>query len=177
MFYYAIILCAVGLVGYVVLRKVQRGSYLFGSLLDAPPPVRAAAKRLEFKAQPNVHSIVSVNSPELCVAAMAVAFARMDDNERIDAHELPRFVQKQLQLEAAQAQDVCVLGAWLVEEGGGPTPAFDRLTKRLKQLDHGPYFGKMMSVLGDVTAAGTKGMPSARQADAMGALARIFRTA
>jgi hypothetical protein len=28
-----------------------------------------------------------------------------------------------------------------------------------------------------VAAAGTKGMPSPRQADAMGALARIFRTA
>jgi len=158
-------------------RRFQRGAHLIGGVMDAPAPVRAAAKRVGFTAQPNVHSIVSIHSPELCVATMALAFAKMDTNAPADTEVIRQSLQKHLQLDTQKTDDYCVLAPWLVDQGGGPTPAFAHLTKRLKQLDHGPYFGKMMSVLGDVTASGTKGMPSAPQADAMGTLARIFRTA
>jgi hypothetical protein len=79
--------------------------------------------------------------------------------------------------EPAEGADLAALGGWLVAQSGGPTPAFQQLTKRLKQLAHGAEFDKLMRLLGDVTAAGTKGMPSPAQADALGALARVFRTA
>ena len=46
-----------------------------------------------------------------------------------------------------------------------------------RRFQRGAYYGKMMNVIGDVKNAGTKGMASPRQADAMGTLARIFRTA
>ncbi|MEH6644145.1 hypothetical protein [Sulfitobacter sp.] len=164
-------------VGFLTYRRFQRGAYLAGDMSVAPAPVRAAAKRLGFHAQPNVHSIVSVPTAELCVAAMAVAFAQMDDKVTPDEDVIITSLKKHLQLEQQEAQDMALMGPWLVEQGGGPTPAFERLTKRLKQLDHGPVFSKMMNVIGDVKAAGTKGMASARQADAMGTLARIFRTA
>jgi hypothetical protein len=173
----ALLLCATGIAGFLLYRRLQRGAHLIGGMIEAPAPVRAAAKRVGFRAQPNVHSIVGINSPELCVATMALAFAQMDGNTEPCSKTLKRSLQKHLQVEAPDITDFCTLAPWLVEQGGGATPAFERLTKRLKQLDHGPYFGKMMSVLGDVAAAGTKGMPSAPQADAMGALARIFRTA
>lgn len=172
-----LLICGVAIAAYIFYRRFQRGAHLIGGYIDATAPVRAAAKRIGFQSQPNVHSIVSVNSPELCVAAMALAFAQMDDNQDPCSETLATSLKKHLSVGDTQVDDFCTLCPWLVTEGGGPTPAFDRLTKRLKQLDHGPYFGKMMSVLGDVTASGTKGMPSPRQADAMGALARIFRTA
>lgn len=163
--------------GFFTYRQFQRGAYIAGGMIDAPAPVRAAAKRLGFHAQPNVHSIASIPTDELCVAAMAVAFAQMDDKATPDEAVIIASLQKHFNLEQAEAQDMTLIGPWLVEQGGGPTPAFERLTKRLKQLDHGPVFSKMMHVIGDVKAAGTKGMASARQADAMGTLARIFRTA
>lgn len=173
----ALLLCAVAIAGVLLYRRRQRGAHIVGSMIEAPAPVRAAAKRVGFKTQPNVHSIIGINSPELCVATMALAFAQMDDNTEPCSKTLTQSLQKHLQIDAQTITDFCALAPWLVEQGGGSTPAFERLTKRLKQLDHGPYFGKMMSVLGDMTAVGTKGMPSAAQADAMGALARIFRTA
>jgi len=108
---------------------------------------------------------------------MAAAFALMDDNTAPGDAILAAALQKHLHVGADLTVDMITLAKWLVEQGGGPTPAFERLTKRLKQLDHGTSFDKLMRVLGDVAAAGTKGMPSPRQADAMGALARIFRTA
>ena len=174
---YIFILGGLILVVFFTYRRFQRGAYLAGNVIDAPAPVRAAARRLGFRAQPNVHSIVSIPTPELCVAAMATAFARMDDTTPPDPAVLLTSLGRHLQLSPRQAQDMMLVAPWLVDQGGGPTPAFERLTKRLKQLDHGPFFGKMMNVIGDVKAAGTKGMASARQADAMGTLARIFRTA
>ncbi|WP_299023848.1 hypothetical protein [uncultured Sulfitobacter sp.] len=172
-----LLLAATALAGFLLYRRLQRGAYLIGGMIEAPAPVRAAAKRVGFHAQPNVHSIVSIHTPELCLAAMAVAFARMDEHTEHPHATLQQSMRKHLGLDDQRVADYCALAPWLVDQGGGPTPAFERLTKRLKQLDHGPYFGKMMSVLGDITAQGTKGMPSAAQADAMGALARIFRTA
>ena len=168
---FAIVFC---LLAY---RYLQRGAHLVGGVIDAPAPVRAAAKRTGFNAHTNVHSIVSIHTAELCVTAMALAFAQMDNNAPPDETMLARSLQKHLQCDRQVIEDYCTLAPWLVDQGDGPTPAFAHLTKRLKQLDHGPFFEKMMQVLGDVTASGTKGMPSAAQADAMGALARIFRTA
>ncbi|MCX7566299.1 hypothetical protein OS189_08080 [Sulfitobacter sp. F26169L] len=172
-----LLLCSAAVAAFLLYRHFQRGAHVVGGFIDAPPAVRTAAKRLGFRAQPNVHSIVSLHSPDLCVAAMAVAFARMDENTTLADATLAASLTKHLQIDPSEVDDAIILSAWLVDQGGGPTSAFERLTKRLKQLDHGPYFSKMMSVLGDVTAAGTRGMPSAPQADAMGALARIFRTA
>lgn len=168
-------LVLIAIVGFLVWRKLQRGAHLTSGVIAAPQPVRAAAKRLEFRAQPNVHTINSLHSPELCVTAMACAYAMMDATQEIP-DMVPAF-QRHLGLTQDDARDMATLGPWVVAQGGGPTPAFERLTKRLKQLDHGTGFDKLMRVLGDATALGTKGMPSAAQADAMGALARIFRTA
>lgn len=163
--------------GFLLMRRLQRGAHLLGGLMAAPAPVRAAAKRLCFCSQPNVHSIVSIHSADLCVAAMACAFTQMDNNATPAAYVLTAFLQKRLGLSAGEARDRTTVGAWRVPQGGGPTPAFERLTTRLKQLDHRPHFDRLMRVTGDVSAAGSKGMPGARQADAMGALVRIFRTA
>jgi len=172
------ILVVIGVIAaLLLLRWFQRGAHLINGVIDAPAPARAAAKRAGFVAQTNVHSIASIHSPDLCVAAMAHAFAQMDEGTPVDMGILKSALQKHLQVGAQLAEDYTTLAPWLVDQGGGQTQAFEHLTKRLKRLDHGPFFGKMMSVLGDVTASGSKGMPSARQADAMGMLARIFRTA
>lgn len=171
------LLLAAVCIGAYVYRRIQRGAFITVGVIAAPTPIRAAAKRLGYRAQPNVHSTQSIHTPELCVAAMAAAFARMDKSDKLPDEALIKFLQKRLHVDAQEAIDMATLAPWLVAQGGGATPAFQRLTKRLKQLDHGPDFDKLMRVLGDVTAAGSKGMPSAAQADALGALASIFRTA
>lgn len=168
---------AAAFVAMYAYRRFQRGAYIAVGVIAAPAPIRAAAKRLGYRAKPNVHSTNSIHTPELCVTAMAAAFARIDKTRRLPNEILIASLQKRLQVSDAEASDMAILAPWLVAQGGGATPAFQRLTKRLKQLDHGPDFDKLMRVLGDVTAAGSKGMPSAAQADALGALARIFRTA
>ena len=176
MFEIILLLVAIAAAAYAY-RRMQRGAFITVGVIAAPTPIRAAAKRLGYRAQPNVHSTASIHTPELCVTAMAAAFARMDKTRKLPDDVLIASLERRLQVNTEEATDMAILAPWLVAQAGGATPAFQRLTKRLKQLDHGPDFDKLMRVLGDVTAAGTKGMPSAAQADAMGALARIFRTA
>lgn len=170
------ILLAAAFVGYLLYSRSTGGPAGIASTIS-DPDIRAAAKRLEFAPVTARDPIACLHSSALCITAMATAFAAMDANSQADAAMRSASFEKRLGMNAEQARDATVLAPWLVTQGGGPTPAFERLTKRLKQLDHGPCFDKLMRVLGDVTAAGTKGMPSAAQADAMGALARIFRTA
>jgi hypothetical protein len=170
-------LCAAALAGLVIYRRLWPGGLGAAPILAAPPPVRAAAKRLDIVAQPGTDPTDSLPCANICIAAMAVAFARMDDESFPCEGTIGTPLRRHLHTDAAQAHDIWTMPPWLVDEGGTPTQAFERLSKRLKRLDHGPYFGRMMGVLGDVTTAGTRGMPTAPQVDAMGALARIFRTA
>ncbi|MEQ6248396.1 hypothetical protein ABMC89_05850 [Sulfitobacter sp. HNIBRBA3233] len=174
---YIIILAGVLFTGLLILRKLQRGPYIAGGLMDAPAPVRKAAKRAGLHAKPNTEIIASIASSEICIAALGQAFAQMDNAGAVQDTALQTALKKHLKLDASAAQDLTVLAPWIVAQGGGPTPAFDALTRRLKRLDHGTAFDKLMRVLGDISAAGQRGMPSARQSDAMGALARVFRTA
>ncbi|QUJ75090.1 hypothetical protein KDD17_08550 [Sulfitobacter albidus] len=173
----ALILLLAGLLvtGFFAWRYIQRGPFIADDLMDAPREVRAAAKRQGVQAQPNVYLIDSLSSADVCVAALAACFARMDDAAPVADATLHRALAKHLRCDAATADDLVTLGPWVAAQGG--ERAFERLTQRLKRLDHGPYFDRLMSVLGNVAAAGSKGMPSARQADALGSLARIFRTA
>jgi len=83
-------------------------------------------------------------------------------------------LRKHLQLDAENAQEIAVLGRWLVEESGGPTQGFERLARKLRKLDAGDSFDRLMAVLSDIADA-ADGPPSARQSDALADLARIFR--
>lgn len=168
----ALLLLLIIAAGAFVVLRMQRDK-----AAGLSTPVRAAARRLGYVADRNRAAVANVNSPELCTTAMAYAFARMDTTQQLSDNQLATITQKRLGSTAPEAADMTTLAQWLVAQSGGPTPAFQDLTKRLKQLDHGTEFDKLMRVLGDVTAAGTKGMPSPPQADALGALARVFRTA
>jgi hypothetical protein len=143
----------------------------------AAATLRAAAKRLGYGMQPDADPVAAIHTPALCICAMASAFARMDAGGLRADDLLVASLQKRLAVGAPEAADLVLLGDWIVAQRGGATPAFQHLTTRLKHIGHGPDFDRLMRVLGDVSAAGTRGMPSAPQADALGALARVFRTA
>lgn len=167
------------LAGLAVLAALlyHRSTRSFTDDSGARPALSLAARRAGMPLAPPQTAIARIPTPALCACAMATAFAQMDARGPIPAQKLLAAARRRLSLDAQTAEDHLTLAFWLVEQGGGPTPAFAALTTRLKQLDHGPQFDQLMALLGDITAAGSKGMPSPAQADAMGALARVFRTA
>ncbi|UWR23645.1 hypothetical protein [Sulfitobacter sp. S190] len=153
-------------------RPLTRGTAAF----DAPAEVQAAARQIGYRPKAASHPVDAIDDTALCVAAMATAFAQMDQTTENATHErVALALGKHLKLGTENAQAHATVGGWLAGQCDSPTSAFDRLTKRLKRLDHGPWFDRLMHVLGDVGRA--KGMPSPQQADALGALARVFRTA
>ena len=167
---YSLIFVGAALTALFTLRRLRRRAYIGHGVLD----VRAASRRLGHKAQPNMHSLQSESDANLCIAALA----GMDGHASQARHDaLDLSLHKHPKLTPDAARDMQTCAPWLVSQRGAQTPAFDQATMRPKQLVHGPHFAKLMSVPGGVAAAGSRGMPSAQQADSLGALARIIRTA
>ncbi len=71
---------------------------------------------------------------------------------------LTAFFVRQRDARISHGVIIQTLAPWLASQGDGPSPAFERLTK---QLDHGPYFAKLMRVLGGVATAGSKNILAA----------------
>jgi hypothetical protein len=165
------VLRAAAFVGLYVYRRLQRGAGLALGSMAAPAPIRAAVKRSDWRAQPSGHACVSITRPVLCGSGRIKATARRNKHgER--SNTVPTLSsQKTLHANEVRAPDIA---PWFLAQGGGATSAFQCLTIRLKQLDHGQHFDKFMRVLGTLTAPGTKGLPHSSKPDTLGALARIF---
>lgn len=158
------LLPAAVIVGVTLYRSSQEGARVPMGVIAAPAQVRTAAKRPGYAIRSDL-------------SAMAAAFARMDENHNLPDAPPSACLQMRLHTGAAQANAMTTLPPGLVAQSGEAAPAFQQLTKRLRQVDPGPGFDKRIGMLGDVTAPGSTEMPSAAQADKMGGLVRIFRTA
>ncbi|AXI46036.1 hypothetical protein C1J03_08420 [Sulfitobacter sp. SK012] len=169
-----------GLIGlaasaYFVIVRVKRGAEMASGLMDAAQDVRGAARRFGFRRQGNQHPVEAVEDPNLAVAALATAFMQLDDLPTADARRaLDVALRCHLNLDGDTAQEIEVLGHWLVEQCGGAAPAFSRLSKRLHKLDEGASFPTLIEILSEVTSAGSKGGPSTRQSEALTDLAHVF---
>lgn len=168
-------LIGIAITAYVWFNRAQRVSHVAGDLINVAADVRNAARRFGFRKRANRHPVEGIDDPKLVIGAMATAFLELDDLPNAEARSLTDLsLRKHLNLDAATAQEITVLGRWFVEECKGPVPAFPRLAKKLKVIDGAASFETLMAVLKDVAEAGG-GAPSARQSDALTELARIFR--
>lgn len=137
-----------------------------GDLINAP-------RRLGFRRRANAHPVEGVDDPKLAVAAISLAFLELSGMpSRDDQDALASALSRQLGLPRADADEMLILGRWLIGECQGPQPAITRLTKRLGKLDPAG-FQSLLPVL-DVIGAHTGGM-SAKQRDALDEIARILK--
>lgn len=135
--------------------------------------VIAAARRLGFRRRLNTHPVDSVDEPELAMAAVGVAFldlASMPTAEQLAG--LKQSLSRHLGVSEIKADEMMIVGRWLVNECKGATSAVSRLTKRLYQLDQGA-FTPLLVVLNDIGQSG--GGLGPRQRDALDDIARIMR--
>jgi len=174
-----IVLAVIGVAvaAYVWMMRAQRGAQAAGELMDMAADVKNAARRFGFRRRAGQHPVNSIEDPKLAIGALAAAYIELDDLPTADARaRVDISLRKRLNIDGAAAQEIAILGRWLVTECGGAEPAFPRLAKKLKAIDGAHSFDLLMAVLGD--AGQTKGsMPSPRQSQALGDLAQIFRMA
>lgn len=136
--------------------------------------VLSAARRLGFRRRSNIHPVESVDDPALAVSALGVAFLDLAAMPTADQlAELKSSLMQHLAVSEVTADEMMIVGRWLVTECKGADSAITRLTKRLYTLDK-TGFQPVLAVMGDVSnAAG--GNLSPRQRDALDEVARIFR--
>ena len=167
----------IGIIGlapaaYFLVLRARRGAEVASDMVDVGRDVAAAARRFGFRRRYNQHPVDSVDEPNLAIAALGTAFIALDDLPTADDRKrLDIALRKHLNLDATGAEEIEVLGQWLVSECQGAEPAVPRLAKRLNKIDGGASFGTLMEVI--QTAARTP--LSQRQTDALQDIKTAFR--
>lgn len=137
-----------------------------GDLANAP-------RRFGFRRRANAHPVEGVDDPDLAIAAIATAFLELGGMPtREDQVALASALNSQLGIAPDDAEEMMILGRWLVGECQGPQPAITRLTKRLAKLDPAA-FQKLLPVLNAVGSR--QGRLSDKQRDALEEIARMLK--
>ena len=157
---------------YFIILRARRGAEVASDVMDMAGDVAAAARRFGFRRRYNTHPVDSVEEPHLAIAALATAFIALDDLPTADDRKrLDIALRKHLDLDAKGAEEIEVLGQWLVSECNGAEAAVPRLAKRLNKIDGGTSFTTLMEVI--QTAA--RPPLSQRQTEALGDIKTAFR--
>ena len=105
--------------------------------------------------------------------ALALELGGLPSPDQHDA--LLAALQRRCDLGLKDAEEMLILGRWLVTESRGPAPAVTRLCRRLAKIDRAGGFTPLMAVLNDTARAGRGGIVSERQKDALDEIARAFK--
>jgi hypothetical protein len=144
-------------------------------LAGAAADVMNAARRFGFRRRADQHPVEGIDRPDLAIGSLAVAFLELDRLPSAEQHQaVVAALGRHLTLPMAKAEEIMILGHWLVGQCNGPQPAIERLAKRLFRLDGQASLQLLMSVLKDIATAGG-GTLSERQKSALEDIARHLR--
>lgn len=169
-----------GLIGviaaaYFWANRARNAAHIGQDLVNVAGDVMSAARRLGFRRRADVHPVESVDDTKLATGALALAFLELGSLPTAEDHEsLIRSMQSHLDLGVKDAEEMLILGRWLVNECNGPMPAVTRLSKRLVRLDRAGSLTPLMSVLNDVGQT-AHGDLSDTQKDALAEISRRFK--
>lgn len=139
---------------------------------DAATVIRNAPRKLAFRKQTNAHPVEGIDDPRIAICAIGQSFIELD--------ELPTLEQRQrlhVKLRANQrctedeAEEMEVLGRWLMTQCNGPDQAITRLGRRLYKIDSDASWGTLQEFLGTLV----EGDLSPAQVDAITELKRAMR--
>lgn len=172
------IVATIGLVtvAFVWVMRMRNAATMAQEPAGVAEEVISAARRLGFRRRQNSHPVDCVDDPKLATAALAIAFLELGGLPSPDQHDaLLAALQRRCDLGLKDAEEMLILGRWLVTESRGPAPAVTRLCRRLAKIDRAGGFTPLMAVLNDTARAGRGGIVSERQKDALDEIARAFK--
>ena len=158
---------------YFLVIRARNGAAIATEMLDMASDVRAAARRFGFKRRTNLHPVESIDDPKLAVSAIALAFLELNDLPTQDQRNA-MIVQPQSTLDVSKtdAEELIVLGRWLMTECGGADAAISRISRKLQRIDGANSFDALMSLIKSVLPA--DGLND-KQRDALDDIKRAFR--
>ena len=167
------IIALLGIIGaaYFWAQRARNARDMVGDVANMANDVRLAARRFGFSRKMNTHPVESIEDPRLAIASIATAFIELDDLPTAEQRQLLVVqLRSKLRADAAEAEEMEVLGRWFMTECGGAEPAVARLSRKLYKLggtDH-------MELLMDILKASVTDL-SERQRDALNDITRAMR--
>jgi len=154
---------------YFFVMRARNAAEMTTELLNVADDVRAAARRFGFRRHHETHPVDSIDDPNLAMSTVAVAYMELQGLPTEDTKSnLLKALQRELNVDLKEAEELSVLGRWLMNECSGAMPAIARASKRLHRLDKN--VAPLMEVLKDLsdTPLGD------RQRDALHDIKRAF---
>lgn len=140
---------------------------------SAPEPrgvahdVLRAARRFGFRWSPAANPAETIEDPKIVVGALAVGFLELDVYPTPGQNDaLVRGLGEELLLSPRDAEDLAILGRWIIRECGGAEAAVNPLTRTLYRLSHQSYFQALMGTASAIARFGD-GTLSSRQKAAL----------
>lgn len=167
----------IGIIGiataaYFLIMRARNGAEMATELMDVAQDVASAARRFGFRRRQNVHPVDSIEEMNVAIGALGTAFIALDDLPTQEGRaQLDVALRKHLNLDGPAAQELEILGQWLVEQCSGPVPAIPRLAKRAHAIGGADAFTPLMQV---IQTAATPPL-STRQTEALDDIKRGFR--
>jgi len=160
---------------YFWANRARNAGNVARDIVDMAGDVRLAARRFGFSRKANVHPVESIEDPNIAAAAIADAFVALDDMPSKDQQtQMMIQLRSVLRVDQDTAQELVVLGTWLVNECGGPMPAITRITKKLYRLEGSPALEPLTQILTGIKDADDTEM-SQRQSDAFEEIKTLLR--
>lgn len=161
-----------GVVFWVI--RARMAANAAGELADIAGTVMGAARRFGFRRRHDMHPVDCIEDTTLAQGALTVSFLDLGaaQTEEIRAKHLIA-LQQRFAIEKPAAEELLVMGHWLVNECNGPAPATTRLGKRLMKMTGSHGLDAPLAVINDVASA--HGGLTDSQRDALHDLKRIFR--
>ncbi|WP_299872939.1 hypothetical protein [uncultured Sulfitobacter sp.] len=115
---------------------------------DVATTLKNAPRRLAFRRQTNAHPVEGIDDPRIAICAIAQSFLELDTLPTIEQRDrLHMLLRSKLRCTEAEAEEMEVLGRWLVTQCNGAREAVPRLGRRLRKIDDGSAWDRMQDVL------------------------------
>ena len=131
-----------------------------------------APRRISFRRKAGQHPVDGIEDPRIAICAIAQAFLEIEGlptQERRD--QLHVLIRRKLHCQEEEAQEMEVLGRWLMTQCDGPIASVPRLGRRLYKLDDGTAWDTLQDMLQPLV----HGKLSEGQIDAIDDLRLAFR--
>ncbi len=103
---------------------------------DAVTVARNAPRKLAFRRQHNAHPVEGIDDPHIAICALAQAFLELDHLPTLDQRQqLTLLLRTKMRRNADEAEELEVLGRWLVAQCQTADAAVSRLSRRLFKID------------------------------------------
>lgn len=159
---------------YFLYMRARNAAQMTSELVDVANDVRLAARRFGFRRQRDVHPGDSIEDANLAMGTIALAFSNLTGlPTQQDRDRLKLALRKTLNLSEDEAEETLILGTWIMGQCNGPSPAIERVSRRLFKMNGLDNWQELLTILKGSIANGTQ--MTAQQAEALQDIQTTFR--